>query len=49
MILETPKGETDREDRLNLSVVSILAGQKNFDEHDPALVSAVESLGEPPA
>ncbi len=48
MILETPKGETDREDRLNLSVVSILAGQKHFDECDPALVSALESLGEPP-
>jgi deoxyribonuclease-4 len=47
MILETPKGETDREDRLNLSVVSILTGQKRFDEKDTALDSALKSLEDP--
>lgn len=46
MILETPKGETDREDRLNLAIVSRLAGQKRFDESDPVLVRALESLGD---
>ena len=45
MIIETPKGEGDREDRLNLAILAILERQSIFDAQSPALLSALSDLG----
>ena len=44
MILETPKTDGDREDRLNLETLSILGRQSVFDAGEPALRATLSAL-----
>ncbi|MHB1287042.1 MAG: deoxyribonuclease IV [Leptospirales bacterium] len=44
MILETPKTDGDREDRLNLATLSILEHQTEFDGDSPSLLAGLEAL-----